>query len=345
MQEPFGSTAQLRAAFNAGLLQLAGREGLGPFILTCANATFDQALYPGLEGPLRERFMALADSYVQAFQAGRHVAAVEEDLLVFLKILAVGFGALQPTEFRGEGVWQMQFNHVRAFRPRRITQGMPDGIAAPFNPDGFHFNRPFMQQECFWQGELAGRQVDLYYNKYPFAPLHALLVPERDACKPQLLTPEEHRYIWALAETLQPQLPGVGFGYNGFGAYASVNHLHFQMYVSSDPLPVQDAGWIHNGGTEPYPAACAAFVSVAEAWDCLVDLHARAQPYNVLYLPGLCYIFPRRKQGTVAVPAWSSGFTWYELAGGMLAFNRDDYAGLRAQDIETELARLRPEQG
>lgn len=343
MQEPFGTTAQLRAAFNAGLLKLARQEDLGPFILTCANATFDQALHAGLEGPLREHFTVLSERYVQAFRAGRHVAAVEEDLLVFLKILAVGFGALRPTEFRHEAVWQVQFNPVRAFRPRRITQSVPDGIAAPFNPEGFHFNRSFMQQECFWQGELAGRQVDLYYNKYPFAPLHGLLVPERQSCKPQLLTAEEHHYVWALAEMLQRTLPGVGFGYNGFGAYASVNHLHFQMYVAADPLPVQDPCWIHNGGAEIYPAACAAFESVERAWDYLAALHARAQPYNALYLPERCYIFPRRKQGTLDVPAWSSGFTWYELAGGMLAFNRDDYVSLRADIIASELARLRPE--
>lgn len=98
---------------------------------------------------------------------------------MFLKIFAAGFDALQLTEFRQEGVWQVQFNHLRAFRPRRITQQVPEGIAASYNPDGFNFNRPFMQQECFWRGELAGRQVDLYYNKYPFAPLHGCHTGQR----------------------------------------------------------------------------------------------------------------------------------------------------------------------
>jgi hypothetical protein len=343
MQPPFGSTAQLRAAFNTGLLQLAQQEGLGPFILTCANVTFDPGLFSGLEAPLRERFARLANDYVQAFQVGRPVAAVDEDLLVFLKIFAAGFDSLQLTEFRQENNWQVQFNHLRSFRPRRITQNVPDGIAAPFNPDGFHFNRPFMQQECFWRGELAGIKLDLYYNKYPFAPLHGLLVPERAACYPQLLTAEMHDYIWGLAQSLQSALPGVGFGYNGFGAYASVNHLHFQMYVDPNPMPVQDARWVHNSGRTPYPAACVAFAAADAAWDYLTELHEQAQPYNALYLPGQCYIFPRRKQGSVPLPAWSSGFTWYELAGGMLAFNRDDYASLTATTIEAELARLWPE--
>ncbi len=52
MQNPFGSIAQLRSAFNAGLLKLARQDGLGPFILCCANATSDPALFPGLEVPL-----------------------------------------------------------------------------------------------------------------------------------------------------------------------------------------------------------------------------------------------------------------------------------------------------
>jgi hypothetical protein len=57
-------------------------------------------------------------------------------------------------------------------------------------------------------------------------------------------------------------------------------------------------------------------------------------------MPGRLYLFPRLKQGTYAQPAWTSGFTWHELAGGMIAFNREDYEGLDTSTIEGELAAL-----
>ncbi len=342
MYSLFSSPQRLQDAFDAGLLGLARQDGLGPFILACANATFDARLFDLLQSPLRERFADLAETYSRAFREGRDIQVVEEDLLVFLKMHAVGFDALQQTEFRQEGDWRVQFNHLRSFRPRRISQNVPQGIAAPFNPDGFNFNRPFMLRESFWQGDLLERPLALYYNKYPFAPLHCLFVPEREACLPQLLTAREHRYIWEVTQTLALHLPGLGFGYNGFGAYASVNHLHFQMFVDPDGLPVMREHWLHNGGNKPYSAACVAFDDVDAAWIYIAALHERVQPYNALYLAGRCYVFPRRPQGTVAGPAWSSGFSWYELAGGMLTFNQDDYSGLQALDIERALGQLRP---
>ena len=76
-------------------------------------------------------------------------------------------------------------------------------------------------------------------------------------------------------------------------------------------------------------------------WKFISALHAQAQPYNLLYLPGRVFVFPRKTQGTVDVPAWSSGFTWYELSGGFVVFNRDEYKNLRAADIENYLHRLR----
>ena len=69
-------------------------------------------------------------------------------------------------------------------------------------------------------------------------------------------------------------------------------------------------------------------------------LHHHAIPYNLLYAPGNLFVFPRKKQGTYVQPNWTSGFTWHEMAGGMITFNRDDYDGLTEQIITAELAAL-----
>ncbi|RRQ21262.1 GDP-D-glucose phosphorylase 1 family protein [Thiohalobacter thiocyanaticus] len=330
-------------AFTAGLKQLLQQEGLGPFILVLANATFDPDLYAELETSLRQRFEQLHDELRERFATGRDGEQIEEDLLVFLKMALIGFEGLQLTRFRDEGPWRLQFNHLRSFRPRRITSEVPKEIISPFNSRAFNFNKPFMQKECFWSGELLGRRMDLYYNKYPFAPLHGLWVLDRDAGKPQFLTREDHDYVWDLAADLGERIPGMLFGYNSYGAYASVNHLHVQGFVEPAGMPVMHADWSHHGGDTDYPARVFHFERREESWDCMAGLHADEQPYNALFTPGGSYLFPRRKQGTVEVPVWSSGLTWFELAGGFIVSNHQDFERLDAVALRQELERVRPE--
>ena len=306
----------------------------------CANATFSPEIYRSTGAGLQRLYAELRGAYGEALEQGREIAAVEEDLLVFLKIQAIGLERLKPTETRHDGGWELQFNHLRSFRPKRITTRVPERLHAPFDEAGFHFNKGFMQKEAFWAGELCGRHATLYYNKYPFVDFHGLLVPERESCLAQYLTESHHYYLWEVTAALAETLPGTGFGYNSLGAFASVNHLHFQMFVKPSGFPVMAEKWLHNGGTTPYPTACAAFADPHSAWDFLHGLHENETPYNLLYSAGRLYVFPRRKQGTYPQPAWTSGFTWHELAGGIIAFNREDFERLDAAAIESQLTTL-----
>jgi hypothetical protein len=343
MKAPFSSTELFRKEFNMGLHLLAKEDGLGPFILACANATGHEALFLEMRSTLESQYKDLYEVYRNAFISGHDLPVVDEDLLVFLKLHAIGFDAIKPTEYRTDGIWKIQFNHLRSFRPRRITKFVHEGISVPYDDDRFNFNRPYMSRECFWQGELLGRRIDLFYNKYPFADLHGLLVLDREECQLQLLDVTGHQYVFGLAEALEQNLNGVGFGYNSYGAYASVNHLHFQVFIDDDGLPVTDESWVHNGGDRNYPTACHAFDSAESSWVFINELHKMNQAYNLLYVPGKIYVYPRKPQGSVDVPQWCSGFTWYELSGGMITFNYDDYQALNAQTIEAELRKLVPD--
>lgn len=337
---PFVSLASFQQAFTTGLSGLLQKGGLGPFILVCANASFDKRVEAATAQELKALYDALSAEYVDALSKGKPIQAVEEDLLVFLKLHAVGFGRLQATETRHAGPWEVQFNQLRSFRPRRISTQVPQTLHVPFDEAGFHFNKPFMQKESFWAGKLSGRHASLYYNKYPFVDFHGLLVPERESCLPQFLTEAHHFYLWQAALDLSRALEGVGFGYNSLGAFASVNHLHFQMFVKPAGLPVMHADWQHNGGKTPYPARCSVFDTPAAAWDYLSGLHEKNTPYNLLYSKERLYVFPRKKQGCYAQPDWTSGFTWHELAGGMITFNRENYINLDQATIAHELANL-----
>ncbi|MDD5241627.1 MAG: hypothetical protein PHG47_07895 [Sulfuricella sp.] len=339
-QHPFSSGESFRQAFSTGLSDLLQGGGLGQFILVCANATFNPEIHDATAAELESLYLQLRAQYVGALASGRAIAEVEEDLLVFLKILAVGLERLKHTEQRQEGEWELQFNHLRSFRPKRITARVPAGIYADFEETAFHFNKGFMQKEAFWAGSLGGKDATLYYNKYPFVDFHCLLVPERERRLPQFLTAEHHAYLWDLTAQLADTLDGVGFGYNSIGAFASVNHLHFQMFLKPTGFPVMAADWRHNGGSAAYPTQCLAFDEPYAAWRCIEALHLGEMAYNLLYTPGRLFVFPRKKQGGYAQPAWTSGFTWHELAGGIIAFNREDYENLDESTIHEELARL-----
>lgn len=335
------SETTLRDGFEAALEALLDGEGLGLFILACTNASLDPTLYRRLRPRLERRFGELTGRLRGQLLQGRRLTDADDDLLVFLKLVAVGFDYVQPARLRAVGPWEVQFNPLRAFRPPRVAQAAVRGVRAEFNPHGFHFARRFLDREVLWAGDLLGRPVALFLNKYPFVELHCLLVPERAAHHPQFIREGDHGYAWRVAETLGRHVPGVGLAYNAYGALASVNHLHFQLFVRDRELPLELGRWRHNGGTDPYPADCTAFDSAAAAWALIEDLHRAEQPYNLLYRPGRLYCLPRRRQGTYETAPWSFGLGWYEMAGGFTVYSAADYEALEAAGIAAELARAR----
>jgi hypothetical protein len=180
--------------------------------------------------------------------------------------------------------------------------------------------------------------VELLFNKFPFVEQHALLVPKRLENAPQFLQRTQHESAWGMTEALGPQLPGVGLAYNSFGAFASVNHLHFQLFVRREPLPVMDPGWRHNGGDTPYPIACSVFSAADRAWDAIARLNDGGISYNLLYAPGRLYCIPRRRQGTYVLPTWCAGQAWYELAGGVVTLSAETFDAITPDDIHAAIA-------
>jgi diadenosine tetraphosphate (Ap4A) HIT family hydrolase len=342
--ELFSSPAAFRLRFEEGLRRLLEHGGLNLFILVAANASFDKSLHARLRARLGSAYSELLAGLQKVYKQGGSVNEADDDLLVFLKMAAIGFDALALTELRQAGNWEVQFNHLRSFRPMRNSQRPMTSIRAPFDTQGFNFNKPFMQQETLWSGALCGQSFDLYYNKYPFVDQHCLLVPVRQDCLPQYHIEAMHTFVWKLMEMLSPTLPGLRIGYNALGAFASVNHLHFQLFVRDRELPVECENWLHNGGIEPYPVDCRCYEDSRAAWMAIDHLHRNNQAYNLLYTPRGMYCMPRKKQGDFQLAGWSSGFSWYELCGGMITFNRQDFASLQPDQIFTDLSLSRLEE-
>ncbi|HNQ05162.1 MAG TPA: hypothetical protein PKH69_11195 [Thiobacillaceae bacterium] len=340
---PFTSATGLEQTFAEGLAQLLGDcADLGVYILTLANAAHEPGLWARLHADLARCHARHAEEITAGLRQGRRLQAPEDDLLVFLKLMAIGFQQVCTTIRRRAGPWGVQFNPMRALRPPRASSGRVEGLRRPFDPAGFHFNKPFLAREVLWAGSLAAKPVRLLYNKFPLVRLHGLLVPEPEARRPQWLTPEMHAWAWEVVTALGRDLPDLGLAYNSLGAQASVNHLHFQSFVAAPSLPLLAPGFTHNGGSRAYPLPCLVADGVRESWLLLDDLQQRATPYNLVYTPGRVHILPRRPQGGQDLPAWCAGLAWSELAGEMTVFSREDYETLTEPEIVRALSAMRP---
>jgi diadenosine tetraphosphate (Ap4A) HIT family hydrolase len=338
----FHSLDAFRAVFADGLQRLLDDRGLGGYILALANASFDPALFIRLNSALRENFAYQCADLDSRQEDGRLEKLPPDDLAVFEQLRKIGLDRLESARFRQAGQWEVQFNPLRALRPPRTAGVASTRLGAPFDPMAFNFNRLFLRKESIWIGALGGRKVDLLYNKFPFVELHGLLVPERERGSAQYLSEDAHRFAWNLAETLNATLPGVGLAYNAYGAYASVNHLHFHLFARTHPLPVEQPEWMHNWGIREYPGLCRVFDEVSAAYVFIQSLHRADTPYNLLYRPGKLYCLARRFQGTYQPAEWSAGHAWYEMCGGVVTFSAEHFAMLSEAAIAGELRRLTP---
>ena len=338
---PFSGLATLRQLFATGLADMLTRhDDLGVYILVLANAAQDASLWPPLRDLLIQRHLGHAASIRAALRNGSRLDAPADDLLVFLKLMALdldadGFEQLRVAPPRQVGAWEVQFNPLRGLRPARMSEARAEGMLRPFDAAAFHFNKPFLSKEILWAGSLAGKPARLLYNKFPFAPLHGLLAPEPELQHPQYLTPEMLGWACDVAEQAGAAIPGFGLAYNSYGAYSSVNHLHFQTFVRPRPLPLQLID------PASYPLSVWHFSDPTGAWFQIDALHAENTPYNLIFGSAGVSIIARARQGEVPLRDWSPGFAWSEVAGAFSVSNRADHDSLSEPVITQALAELR----
>jgi hypothetical protein len=345
----FTSEASFWDAYSRKLALLLREEesgpdfGLGTFVLVCANAYFNSEVLTTLKTDLQQSFERLHALCADFLSHGRLFDdRYAEDFLVFLKMALVGLENLQVTEHRQVGPWNVQFNHIRSFRPQRAAAHPVVSIDMPFSDLQFFYHARILERESFWRGQLNRKNAFLLYNKYPFARLHSLLLLEPERRLRQLLDAEMLAWAWETVGSLSATLPGFGLGYNSLGTFASVNHLHFQTFIEPRGMPVTMSRWKHNGGIEEYPLPCQVFGDWRLAWDWINGIHRRDKTsYNLLITPEWIYGFERQRQGTYAHTKWTSGFAWFEATGNILTFSKDDFQNLSAEQVAREFEKIR----
>lgn len=232
------------------------------------------------------------------------------------------------------GGWEVQFNELRALRPKRESLKAIHVVHKEYDEHSFNFN--VVPQEAFWSGNWRGQNLGLYYNKFPFEQFHTLVVPEPLAGREQFIEAEDHALVWDLQAYLSREQPKLIIGYNSHGGGESVNHLHFQLAPQGGDLRL----FTHDPKDHPLPVAV--FTDSAAAWRHIHRLQQTNRPFNAVYAPGRLYVIERAFQGYHQVPAWTTGFAWYELSGGIITVDEPAYKSLGDDQILAVFADMTP---
>lgn len=144
-----------------------------------------------------------------------------------------------------------QLNEGRGSK-KRPTEFRVDQVVQTFDDSKFNFKKAYMKEVLFQfnanaVGETAIEEEAVVtkdphlvlINVSPIEYGHVLLVPNVLKELPQLVTPET--MLLALQFAASIDNPYFRVGYNSFGAYATINHLHFQGYYLMAPYPVERA--------------------------------------------------------------------------------------------------------
>lgn len=144
-----------------------------------------------------------------------------------------------------------QLNEGRASK-KRPTEFQVDKVMQPFDGSKFNFCKARQAEILFAFEEgnngsaefkeayvAAGSPNLVLINVSPIEYGHILLVPRVLDNLPQLLTPDT--LLLALQFAHEVNNPYMRIGYNSLGAYATINHLHFQAYYLSAAMPLERA--------------------------------------------------------------------------------------------------------
>lgn len=151
----------------------------------------------------------------------------------------------------GEFGFIAQLNEGRHLK-KRPTEFRVDQVLQAFDPKKFNFTKVGQEEIlfCFEESQngsrgycesliVGGSPNVIAINVSPIEYGHVLLVPKVNDCKPQQI--DEASLQLALHLSVEAQNPSFRVGYNSLGAFATINHLHFQAYYLDTPFPVERA--------------------------------------------------------------------------------------------------------
>lgn len=272
--------------------------------------------------------------------------------------------ACETKVIQGEHGFVAQLNEGRHLK-KRPTEFQVDKVMQPFDENKFNFTKVGLEEVLF-QFE-ASEDGEIHF--YPNAPIdadkspsvvainvspieygHVLLIPRILEHLPQRIDHES--LLLALYMAHEAGNPYFRLGYNSLGAFATINHLHFQAYYLAVPFPIEKAatrkitdfyGGVKISKILKYPVRGLVFEggnsveslsnAVADTCICLQDNNI---PYNVLisdsgkriFVLPQCYaekqalgeVDPELLDTQVNPAVW-------EISGHMVLKRKEDYEG------------------
>lgn len=259
VKQPFETLNEIRIADCAGLALPRYNYALGARSkIARVHSATDFGRVPSL-GDLSSSSLS-GSSDDEDFDFG--MAAVPQKSLLDCKLLDMwqesaknGFFrydvTLCPTKILpGKVGFVAQLNEGRATK-KRATEFSLDKVCQPFDEAKFNFKKAAVQEVLFQFEQSSGRASSfdtapcakspnlVVINVSPIEYGHILLVPSVLDCCPQLVDIETT--LLALRFAAEAGNPYLRVGYNSLGAYATINHLHFQAYYLIAPFPVEMA--------------------------------------------------------------------------------------------------------
>ncbi|MCO5603573.1 hypothetical protein L7F22_057724 [Adiantum nelumboides] len=223
----------------------------------------------------------------------------------------------------GEYGFIAQLNEGRHLK-KRPTEFRVDRVLQAFDPSKFNFTKA-AKEELLFCVEFGESQDGEFYpeaavsdgtnaviiNVSPIEYGHVLLVPKIADRIPQRI--DKDSLHLAINMAVEAQNPFFRLGYNSLGAFATINHLHFQAYYLAAPFPVERASSIPlvsrkmNNGVKiseltDYPVRGLVFESAdsveelaSSVGKCCSILQDKNIPYNLLIADcgSLIYLFPQ----------------------------------------------------
>ncbi|XP_042503008.1 GDP-L-galactose phosphorylase 2-like [Macadamia integrifolia] len=147
-----------------------------------------------------------------------------------------------------------QLNEGRHLK-KRPTEFRVDRVLQPFDGNKFNFTKVGLEEVLF-RFEPSDDGKTIYVPNAPIdggaqspsvvainvSPIeygHVLLIPRVLDCLPQRI--DRDSLLLALQMASEAANPFFRLGYNSLGAFATINHLHFQAYYLAIPFPVEKA--------------------------------------------------------------------------------------------------------
>ncbi|XP_059046741.1 GDP-D-glucose phosphorylase 1 [Achroia grisella] len=255
----------------------------------------------------------------------------------------------------------IQLNPDRGTK-RRMPEHI-ENICQPFNNNEFNFTKISPKEILFYlTDDNESSQHALLVNVSPLSHYHTLVCPSINNCLPQIVTLESLQLavkIFYLAGDRD-----LRFAFNSLCGLASVNHLHYHLFLEKSNLPVESIKCTHlindiyYFDDYPIPGFCfeiqdqnSAMKVTSEIYKLLEYFLEKSIAHNIFITRGqtvkqrssdidrdvLRILIWPRKSSVIAKQTNAFNIAACEISGWFTVYNSADYDSLQKEHLELEL--------